>query len=184
MLNRKTNCINKMGVKNLKFTNILGTTTTTEQTKIHSGEAFALWQHLVQRYDIYELTDIFQNFANDIEFKAILVLGTKTLNDEIIKIEDQLNKFGIPLPPRPPKSINTPSNTEILRDELMFRIVYMGIQNFVSQQTQSLLQMQHPDLATMLDKFVKHEISIAQKISSYGKLKGWLFIPPSYNPTS
>jgi len=169
----------------LKFTDILGTTTTTEQqTKIHSGEAFALWQHLVQRYDIYELTDIFQNFANDIEFKAILGLGTKTISDEIIKIENELNKYGVPLPPRPPKSINSPSNTEILRDELMFRIVFMGIQNFISQQTQSMLQMQNPDLVTMFDKFVKNEVSITHKLSSYGKLKGWLFIPPSYNPTS
>ncbi|MGI6226431.1 MAG: DUF3231 family protein, partial [Peptococcales bacterium] len=147
-------------------------------------EAFALWQHLTQRYDIFELTEIFQNFANDIEFKAILALGMKTLSDEITQIEKELNKYGIPLPPRPPKSINTPSNTEILRDELMFRIIYMGIQNFVSKQTQSMLQMQHPDLVAMLDKFLKTEISITKKLSGYGKLKGWLFIPPSYNPNS
>ncbi|MFZ7103318.1 MAG: DUF3231 family protein [Peptococcaceae bacterium] len=169
----------------MKLTDFFGTTTTTsQQTKIHSGEAFALWQHLVQRYDIYELTDIFENFANDFEFRSILGLGTKTLNDEITKIEIELNKYGIPLPPRPPKSINTPSNTEILRDELMFRIVFMGIQNFVSQQTQSMLQMQHPDLVIMFDKFIRNEISITNKLSAYGRLKGWLFIPPSYNPTS
>jgi hypothetical protein len=27
------------------------------------------------RYDIYELTDIFQNFASDLEFKAMLAYG-------------------------------------------------------------------------------------------------------------
>ena len=112
------------------------------------------------------------------------IYGTKTLSDEITEIENQLNKYGVPLPPRPPRSINTPSNTEILRDELMFRIIFMGIQNFIQQQTQSLLQMQHPNLVAMFDKFVKNEVSISKKLSSYGKLKGWTFIPPSYNPGS
>jgi hypothetical protein len=53
---------------------ILGTSKTTaqEQESIHTGEAFEIWQHLVMRYDVYELTDIFQNFASDIEFKLAL----------------------------------------------------------------------------------------------------------------
>jgi len=172
-------------VKVLKITDILGINSTTDQqTKIHSGEAFTLWQHLAQRYDIFELTDIFENFANDVVFKAILALGLKSLNDEITQIENELNKYGISLPPRPPKSINTPSNTEILRDELMFRIILMGIQSFVYQQVQSLLQMQNPALIAMFDKFLKNEISLFKKLYSYGKLKGWVYIPPSYHPSS
>lgn len=41
-----------------------------------------------------------------------------------------MDTYGIPLPPRPPKSINTPANTEVIRDELIFRLVYMEIQKF------------------------------------------------------
>ena len=86
-------------MKVLKITDILGINSTTDQqTKIHSGEAFTLWQHLAQRYDIFELTDIFENFANDVVFKAILALGLKSLNDEITQIENELNKYGISLP--------------------------------------------------------------------------------------
>ena len=83
-----------------------------EQQTVHTGEVFGLWQHLVQRYDVRELTDIFQNFANDVEFKAILSLGMKVLDNQIAIMENEMNKLGVPLPPRPPKSINTPSNTK------------------------------------------------------------------------
>ena len=58
-----------------------------------------------QRYDIRELTDIFQNFAQDLEFKAILSLGLKVLDNEITTMEEEMNRLGIPLPPRPPKSV-------------------------------------------------------------------------------
>ena len=66
----------------------------------------------------------------------------------------------------------------------MFRIILMGIQSFVYQQVQSLLQMQNPALIAMFDKFLKNEISLFKKLYSYGKLKGWVYIPPSYNPSS
>lgn len=157
------------------------TTTTQQQQKVHTGEVFGLWQHLVQRYDIRELTDIFQNFANDIEFKAILTLGLNALDDEITLLEDEMNKLGIPLPPRPPKSINTPSNTEILRDELMYRIIYWGIQNFLSQHTNTILQMQNPGLRVKFIDMQRKEVDLFTKMGDYGKLKGWIFIPPAYN---
>jgi hypothetical protein len=142
---------------------------------------FGLWQHLVQRYDIRELTDIFQNFAQDLEFKAILSLGLKVLDNEITTMEEEMNRLGIPLPPRPPKSINTPINTEILRDELMFRIIYMGIQYFISQHVNTILQMQNPRLRDEFIKIEGTEIDLYTKLTKYGKLKGWLFIPPSYS---
>ena len=40
------------------------------QTKVHTGEIFALCQHLLLRYDTRELTDIFQNFAKDKDFNV------------------------------------------------------------------------------------------------------------------
>ncbi|MDW7673642.1 MAG: DUF3231 family protein [Bacillota bacterium] len=152
----------------------------TKQVKVHAGEIFGLWQHLVQRYDIRELTDIFQNFANDIDFKVLLTAGMNVIDKEIAILENQMDSFGIPLPPRPPKSINTKTNTEILRDELMFRVIYMGMQNFVAQQVQTTMQMQNKTLTEIFQRASKDELEFVQKLGSYGKLKGWLFIPPEY----
>ena len=162
---------------------LLGARAATEaQGKVHAGEVFQLWTHLVMRYDIKEITDIFQNFAHDLEFKAILSLGLKIIEEEITELENEMDQLGIPLPPRPPKSINTPGNTEVLRDELMFRTIYMGIQNFMSEHLRNIRMMQNPRLREMSIRMQHDEINLFIKLSTYGQLKGWLFIPPSYNP--
>ncbi|SFR07208.1 DUF3231 family protein [Desulfoscipio geothermicus] len=146
--------------------------------KPHCGEVFCLWQHLAQRYDTLEITQIFQNFAHDNDFKAILTMGLKILNNEIELIEKQMNYFDISVPPRPPKSANTPTNTEILRDEIMFRIIYWGIQNFVIQQTKSILAVEKNHLKSMFIKMLETEINLYDKLTSFGKSKGWLYVPP------
>ncbi len=168
----------------MKLSDILGKSNTNVLKNLHTGEVFALWQHLLSRYDIYEMTDIFQNFAYDTEFKAILSLGLKELQTEITEMEDKLNKFGIPLPPRPPKSINTPTNTEVLRDELMFRLVYMGIQNFLRQHIRTILNTDNEELLSMFIKFERLEMNIYIKLKKYANFKGWLFIPPAYKNSS
>ncbi|KUO51878.1 MAG: hypothetical protein APF76_16185 [Desulfitibacter sp. BRH_c19] len=159
---------------------LLGDKSGQPKEKIHAGEIFGLWQRLVQRYDIRELTDIFQNFANDFDFKALLTVGMNVLDNEITILETQMDKLGIPLPPRPPKSINATTNTEILRDELMFRVIYTGMKNFVSQQVQDSMQMQNKTLIDIFQRASKKELEIVEKLGSYGKLKGWISIPPEY----
>ncbi len=158
----------------------LGKTTAQQQQSIHTGEAFEIWQHLVMRYDIYELTDIFQNFANDPEFKVLLAYGLNVLQNKIDVIEKEMNRLGIPLPPRPPKSINTPANTEILRDELMFRTIYMGIQNFLNEHQRTVLMMKNPKLRDIFMEMQRNEIELYTKVIAYGNLKGWLHVPPEY----
>jgi len=158
----------------------VGKTTTQQQQTIHTGEAFEIWQHLVMRYDVYELTDIFQNFASDNEFKALLAFGLNMLQVNIDKIELEMNRLGIPLPPRPPKSINTPANTEILRDELMYRTIYMGIQNFLNEHQRTVLMMKNPKLRDMFLKMQREEIALYTRVVSYGNMKGWLHVAPEY----
>lgn len=161
---------------------LLGDKSPENQDKVHSGEIFQLWQQLITRYDVRELTDVFQNFASDIEFKALLTYGLELLNEEISIIEKKMDYFGIPLPPRPPKSINSPTNTDILRDQLMFRIIYMGIQNFLILHTNTILAMQNHELRNIFIKMHKKELYAFTKMTDYGKIKGWLLIPPQFNP--
>jgi len=160
----------------------LGNRTMEKQSNVHCGEVFQLWTQLVMRYDVHELTDIFQNYAHDIEFKAILSLGLNIMDEEIAEWEKVMDNLGIALPPRPPKSINTPGNTEVLRDELMFRTIYMGIQNFMSEHLRNIRMMQNTKLREMSIRMERKEVDLFVKMSDYGRLKGWLFIPPAYNP--
>ena len=162
----------------------VGKTTSQQQQSIHTGEAFEIWQHLVMRYDVYELTDIFQNFASDTEFKALLAFGLNMLQVNIDVIEKEMSRLGIPLPPRPPKSINTPANTEILRDELMFRTIYMGIQNFLNEHQRTVLMMKNPKMRDIFMKMQREEITLYTRVVAYGNLKGWLHVPPEYKGSS
>ena len=162
----------------------VGKTTSQQQQSIHTGEAFEIWQHLVMRYDVYELTDIFQNFASDTEFKALLAFGLNMLQVNIDVIEKEMSRLGIPLPPRPPKSINTPANTEILRDELMFRTIYMGIQNFLNEHQRTVLMMKNPKMRDIFMKMQREEITLYTRVVAYGNIKGWLHVPPEYKGSS
>ncbi len=84
------------------------------------------------------------------------------LDKEIATLEAQMDSLGIALPPRPPKSINTTTNTEILRDELMFRVIYTGMQNFVSQQVQDSMQMQNKTLINIFQRASKKELELGK----------------------
>ncbi|MCR4440616.1 MAG: DUF3231 family protein [Peptococcaceae bacterium] len=148
------------------------------KAKPFCGEIYGLWQHLAQRYDVLELTQVFHNFTHDIDFKVILTMGINILEKEINFLEKEMDNMAIPLPPRPPKSINNPTNTEILRDELMFRTIYSGIQNFVIQQTKSILIFQNEELKNKFIKMLQSEIDFYNKLTAYGNLKGWLHVPP------
>lgn len=161
---------------------LLGTKDTAME--LTTGEAFVIWKNLVMRYDIYEMTDIFQNFANDPDFNLLLTVGKNILNKIIEQLENLMSEYKIPLPPRPPKSINTPANTEVLRDELMFRLVYSGVQNFLTHHINALLNSQNSKLVKMYRDFEIKEMDYYIKLGKYGRLKGWLSLPPEYKNSS
>jgi hypothetical protein len=72
-----------------------------EQKKVHTGEVFGLWQHLTQRYDIRELTDIFKNFAKDAEFRALgKIPAPITINLHVYRtafVEKTIGKYKRPM---------------------------------------------------------------------------------------
>lgn len=72
------------------------------------------------------------------------------------------------------------ANTEILRDELMFRTIYMGIQNFLNEHQRTVLMMNNPKLRDIFLKMQKDEIILYTRVVKYGNLKGWLHVPPEY----
>ena len=151
---------------------------------IHSGEAFALWSQLMLRYQNLEMTTIHQNFIHDLEFK--LLVGrwiTQNLQVEIKEIENKLNLYGIPLPPRPPKSINTPVNSEVIRDQFVFLQILSGLQYFLGLQVSDLRILLNDDLRAMFTRFLKRQLDAYDSMVKYGKIKGWLGNPPEYRTT-
>jgi len=46
---------------------------------LDAGEAYHLWDHLGARYDSVEISQIYQNYAHDQDFSAVLLTGLRKL---------------------------------------------------------------------------------------------------------
>jgi hypothetical protein len=162
---------------------LLGADKTSGQDEyVSCGEVHTLWADLAMRYDVKEMTDLFLSCANDTEFKALLAAGKKTLEEQIGLLEKELTALGVPLPPAPPKTVSLPDGREVLRDEWMFRTVYMGIQSFIDEHSRCLRDMMSPHLRQMFIVMQRNEVNEYDKLTEYGKFKGWLRVPPPYRP--
>ncbi len=150
--------------------------------ELSSTEVFHIWNHLTVRYDAIQLTQIFSNFAHDPEFKVILNSGLKTsLEKQVNILEGKMNHFGLPLPQRPAKSVNTTLNFEIFEDEIMFRNLFTHIQYMLILHAIGLKQSTTNDpIREMFCDFLFEELNLFDKLVKYGKAKGWLRPVPMF----
>jgi len=162
----------------------LGSAETANKPNLDAGEVFSLWDMLMTRYDIITKTQIYQNFTHDPDLRALLTIGISgTLEKQATLLENEMNTHRLPLPLRNPKSVNLPSHSEVLDDEFIFRDVFFGIQGFLDYHARIIRSI------TTNDKFRKELIDMAveelylfDKFVKFGKLKGWLRVPPIYQP--
>ncbi|MEL7568303.1 MAG: DUF3231 family protein [Dehalobacterium sp.] len=153
-----------------------------QQEKLDSGEAFHLWDHLTSRYDTLETTQIFINFAHDLDFKSVLLMGlAKTLQKQINVLETEMNHFRLPLTDRPPKGIKPIYIKDVLEDEWMFREVFTGMQFMADLHSNALKQNTTNDrLQSIYKQFLWDELEALDSWIKYGKAKGWLRHTPMY----
>ena len=158
----------------------IGKAETAKPPALDSGEAFFLWDQLISRYDIIEQTQIYLNFAHDPDFKYILKKGLEeTLEKQVDDLEKEMNIFKLPLPNRPPKSVRVTANSGIMDDQMMFRQLFTGIQSFLESHIRTIRAITTNDpLRHKFIKFAKEELDIFESLCKFGKLKGWLLIPP------
>jgi hypothetical protein len=160
----------------------IGKAETAEKPKMDAGEAFLLWDMLLTRYDIITKTQIYQNFAHDPDLKGVLAKGlTEILERQAEILEREMNTFQLPLPGRPPKSVKLPSHSEVIDDEFIFRDVFFGIQGFLGYHARAIRSITTNDKfrKTMLDMAIE-ELRLFHNLVKFGKLKGWLKVPPMF----
>lgn len=149
---------------------------------LDAGEAFHLFDHLTARYQTIEKTQLYQNFAHDIDLKLILLIGLQqTLEKQVNMLEKESNKFGLPLTSQPPKSVNTTEGKDMYKDEAMYRDVFTGMQYMFELHATALRQCVTNDrLRQFYIKLLHDEISTLDTWVKYGKIKGWLRPVPMY----
>lgn len=164
---------------------LLGTPTTTQmQETVNCGEIYYLWNGLVIRYQIREMNDLFENYANDLDWKAILAAGKQVIDKEIADLENEMKRLGIPLPSRPPAGVNTPANAEVVRDEFIFQWILGGMSDFIEEHIRALRTLTNHRLRELFTQMKRTELGFYRRLSEYGELKGWTPLSPAYHPVS
>lgn len=140
-----------------------------------------LWDHLTFRYDNVHTTEVIRSFARDPDFILTLDMGLKVLEGQVEMLEKELQYFGVPLPKRPGKVTMTPSSTEILFDDHMFRTLLNGIQGATILHIQPLKQcIFNERIRGVFKNLLLEEIGLIDRYFKYGKLKGWFHPSPLY----
>jgi hypothetical protein len=81
------------------------------------------------------------------------------------------------------KETDSPDNKPwytIFPHETMFRSIHMMTQIFLNQLQRTRMIMVDTKLRDMFTQIQKTETDILTKMVTYGRLKGWLHLPPRY----
>jgi hypothetical protein len=153
--------------------------------EISVSGAFHIWDHIDKRNQQLELTLFFEGLANDKDFIAAMTLAVSTLKKQVAKLEKLALQFEIPLPERPPASMKVMVDPEAVEDRFMYREIFLGIDNMVDMHIRATVEILRNDqVRDIFTDFFKEEIDIHDSFVKYGKLKGWLNVPPIHNPSS
>lgn len=148
---------------------------------IHVGEAYILWAQLQAWYDVLELTEICMNYARDADLKLFLDQGVaKLISKNISKLEDSMEHFQIIFPPRPPGVFKTPSDTENLRDEIIFRLIFDISQASLLFHAKAINICTNDSLRNLFMNFLTAEMHAYDNLVKYGKTKDWVHPAPVY----
>lgn len=140
-----------------------------------------LWDHLALRYDNVKTTEIFSSVVHDLDFKAVLELGLRNLNKQIGMLEKQLKNYGVPLPKKPGKITLTISDTEVLDDDYMYRVLMNAFQGAALLHAKSFKESTVCNkIRKIFSQLLKEEINYIDRFIKIGKLKGWLNPAPLY----
>ncbi|GAB6099187.1 hypothetical protein JCM16358_10660 [Halanaerocella petrolearia] len=156
-----------------------------KEKKINSvnvQESYNLWEGLRTRYDVIEEIQIYESFIHDLDFELITQsILSNIFEEQINKLETKLNKYKISLPNRPPKSVRTTVNTEVLSDRLIAIKVLEIIQVDLDLHIRSIrTSTTNESVRKLFKKFLNDTISLYDKVIKYLKTKGWMGIPPQY----
>jgi spore coat protein CotF len=143
------------------------------------SEEFHIWHHIYMRYQQLELTMFVRSYVHDLDFKAGILMAIDTLKEQIDKLEKLALNYGVQLPERPPASVNSPVYVEAIEDRFMYHQILLGIDAMLDNHYGAILEVLKND--KIRDHFIdllKHEVEMHDAMIRFGKLKGWLNLPP------
>jgi hypothetical protein len=150
--------------------------------KISCSEVSHLWDHLTFRYDSLRKTKIYHSLSHDTDFRLIIEMGIRILEKQIDILEKECQKFGFPLPKRPPEVIATSVTTTSFSDDYLYRDILKGLQGAAIMHVEAMKQCTFNDrIWSLFNQMMFEEINMFERFVKYGKAKGWLHPVPLYH---
>lgn len=157
------------------------TTKPVKEEGISVAEANHIWNHISRRYHQMHQTQFFISFVHDKEFKLLMSIGIKTLDQQVKILEKMASEFEIPLPLLPPATQNTSIDPESLEDKFMYRTVLIGINDVIDMHIRAIVEcLKNDSVRNNFLDLLKTELDIYDNYIKYGKFKGWTPLPPTY----
>ena len=152
-----------------------------EKEKISAAEAANIWDHINIRYDHIEITKNYLDFIHDFEFKKIVKRGENILSKQANTLEKISIKYGLSLPERPAAFNKSQEEPEFINDKFIFRTIFSGVKNSTHLHINAIIVCTRNDkLRKFFFKLLKDELSIFDSFLRYGKMKGWIHLPPMF----
>lgn len=159
----------------------IGTADTAVKPTINILEASLLWDFMVARYKCIEETQIYQNYAHDPDLKSMIKFGIDFLEKQVNELEKQMNLYKMPMPNRPPKSINQNEDSIVFNDRFIFAQIFEGCQAFIDYLARMSRSITTNDpLRQAITRMLTDELFLFDKQVRFAKVKGWLEVPPVY----
>lgn len=147
---------------------------------INVSEAFFAWDILVFKLDIMESIQIIENFISDQDLKLITGRVVDTIQAGIVNMENIMYDYSLPFPTRPPAGSNTTIDPEYYTDRDIFMSLFESIQSFFPILSASFMQSTTPKVRKVFKNHLLLVMEIHEVLVEYGKLKGYLNVPPIY----
>ena len=149
---------------------------------LNAAEAHNVWDLLRSNYMAAELIKLWENYANDKDFKLIIGVFIKDIEQQIELLEKELKKYGIKGPDKNRKYINTAANSEALKDEDVAQEFFIYAQENIEMMLRGVRTSTDNDgIRKLILKFTLESMTRIDNIIKYLKTKGWIETPPLYN---
>jgi hypothetical protein len=152
-----------------------------DNDRLDCVEAFHLWSHVNYRYINIEENQRWKEYVHDRDFAVILKAGADIMKEQVAMLEKELERYGIPAGKRPPNVIKGNQDKSVFQDEYIYKSLFIGIQWAGVFHAKAFKHCVTNDrIRTIFKSLLYEEIDQVKDMIKYGKLKGWLELPPQY----
>ncbi|MEI2665719.1 DUF3231 family protein [Rossellomorea sp. LJF3] len=153
---------------------------------LHVGEVMDLWTAFTAFHEAHALYQVGLNTTTDKDLRHVLESALEASMLDTKKIEKFLLKEGVPLPlvnPKKPLSEQSavPEGVKLSDDEIA-NLISVKVATSITYCAQAMSKTVRTDVGLMFFSIQINLMKIAAPLKNVMISRGWLRVPPKYNP--